>query len=139
MPDEATLRAKAREAIRTGKLPDRRPDRTWGGPGVGAPCTICGEPVTKNHLEFEVQFAVDGGEPRLDKDQEALRLLIRRGIHDGRLPHDGIKKVWSSPSDGEMCDACDAILARDQIRSQRVFDQGNHQPSVALPCLRSVS
>lgn len=61
MPDEANLRAKAREVIRDGKLPARRPDRTWGGPGVGAPCTICGERVTKDQLEFEIQFTVDGG------------------------------------------------------------------------------
>src|SRR5882672_4790549 len=27
-------------------------------------------------------------------DQESLRLLIQRKIRDGRLPHDGIKKVW---------------------------------------------
>jgi hypothetical protein len=54
--------------IRTGKLPNRRPDRTWGGPGVGAPCTICREPVTKDQLEFEIQFAIDGdAEPGLDK------------------------------------------------------------------------
>jgi hypothetical protein len=29
MPDETVLRARAREVIRTGKLPSRRPDRTW--------------------------------------------------------------------------------------------------------------
>ena len=48
MPDEFALRAKAREVIHTGKLPNRRPDRTWGGPGIGAPCRVCGEPVTKD-------------------------------------------------------------------------------------------
>jgi hypothetical protein len=67
MPEESDLRATAREVIRTGKLPNRRPDRTWGGPGVGASCTICGEPVTTEQLEFEIQFAVDGDEPGLDK------------------------------------------------------------------------
>ena len=67
MPDESALRAKAREVIRNGKLPNRRPDRTWGGPGVGAACRICSEPVTKNQLEFEIQFAYDGAEPGLDK------------------------------------------------------------------------
>ena len=35
MPDEFILRAKAREVIRTGKTPSRRPDRILGGPGVG--------------------------------------------------------------------------------------------------------
>jgi hypothetical protein len=67
VPDETILRAKARELIRAGKLPDRRPDRSWGGPGVGAPCVVCGEAVTKDQLEFEIQFAHDGGNPGLDK------------------------------------------------------------------------
>lgn len=67
MPDEIILRAKAREAVRAGKLPSRRPDRTWGGPGVGARCTICGEPVTKDQLEFQVEWAHDGAEPGLDR------------------------------------------------------------------------
>jgi hypothetical protein len=67
MPDEKLLRSKAEEAIRTGKLPSRRPDRTWGGPGVGATCAVCGEPVKKDQLEFEVQFARDGDNPGLDK------------------------------------------------------------------------
>jgi len=35
MPDESILRAKAREVVRTGKMPSRRPDRILGGPGVG--------------------------------------------------------------------------------------------------------
>jgi hypothetical protein len=73
MPDESILRAKAREVIRTEKLPSRRPDRTWGGPGVGAPCTICGEPVTTDQMEFEIQFSFDGGEPGLDKFHVHIR------------------------------------------------------------------
>jgi len=35
MPDESILRAKAREVVRTGKMPSGRPDRILGGPGVG--------------------------------------------------------------------------------------------------------
>jgi hypothetical protein len=42
-------------------------------------------------------------------DQEALRRFIRRKLQDGRLPRDGIRRVWSSPSDGETCDACDTV------------------------------
>lgn len=67
MPDEPILREKARAAIRAGKIPKRRPDRTWGGPGVGAICSICDLPVTKDELEFEIQFARDGDNPGLDK------------------------------------------------------------------------
>ncbi|PYN83883.1 MAG: hypothetical protein DMD96_00625 [Candidatus Rokuibacteriota bacterium] len=48
-------------------------------------------------------------------DQETLRLLIRQKIQNGRLPHDSITRVWSSPSDGETCDACDTILSKEQL------------------------
>jgi hypothetical protein len=69
MPDEEVLRRKAREAVREGKLPSRPPDRVWGGPGVDAPCSVCGLPVTKTEMEFEVEFAADGhgGGGDLDK------------------------------------------------------------------------
>jgi hypothetical protein len=67
--DETALREKAREVIRTGKLPQRRPDRTWGGPGVGDACAICSLPVRRDELEFEIQFARNGQgvEAGLDK------------------------------------------------------------------------
>jgi hypothetical protein len=67
MPDEVILRAKARTVVQSGKLPSRRPDRTWGGPGVGADCAVCDLPVTKDQMEFEIQFARDGSQPGLDK------------------------------------------------------------------------
>ena len=73
MPDEQILRAKARAVIQAGKLPSRRPDRTWGGPGVGAPCAVCDLPVKSSDLEFEIQFVRDGGNPGLDKFHVHIR------------------------------------------------------------------
>ncbi len=74
MPDEAILRAQAREAVENGKLPARRPDRTWGGPGVGAPCSVCDHPVTEDEMEFEIQFARDAnGISGLDKFHVHIR------------------------------------------------------------------
>jgi hypothetical protein len=67
MPNEESVRELAREALRTGKLPRRAPDRTWGGNGVDAPCTICEKPVTREQVEYEIQFAHDGATPGLDK------------------------------------------------------------------------
>jgi len=73
MPDEPRLREQARAVIQSGKLPSRNPDRTWGGPGVGATCSVCEKPVTKDQLEFEVQFARDGDNPGLDKYHVHIR------------------------------------------------------------------
>jgi hypothetical protein len=71
--EEQALRAKAREVLEAGKLPNRRPDRTWGGPGVGAACAVCDLPVTKDEMEFEIQFAHDGDSPDLDKFHVHIR------------------------------------------------------------------
>jgi hypothetical protein len=73
MPDEKALREKARAVVQSGKLPSRRPDRTWGGLGVGASCTICEPPVTQDQMEFEIQFARDGDNPGLDKFHVHIR------------------------------------------------------------------
>jgi hypothetical protein len=54
--DELVLREKAREVIRAGVIPSRHPERTWGGPGVGAHCTICRVPVQRDELEIELEF-----------------------------------------------------------------------------------
>jgi hypothetical protein len=71
--DEDTLREKARAVIEDGKLPGRRPDRAWGGPGVGALCTICDLAVRPTEMEFEIEFARDGDNPGLDKYHVHIR------------------------------------------------------------------
>jgi hypothetical protein len=53
-------------------------------------------------------------------DEEALCRLIRGKLQNGRLPHAGVPRIWSSPSDGETCDACDTVLAKDQVLMEGV-------------------
>ena len=65
MSGENTLRQKVREAIQAGKIPDRRPDRMWGGPGTGVPCIICDEAVDRDGVGFELEFAREGDHLRL--------------------------------------------------------------------------
>lgn len=59
MLDDSTLRQKAREAIQSGKLPGRPPQRMWGGPGSGACCVVCGEPVLQDEMGLELEYAAD--------------------------------------------------------------------------------
>ena len=61
MDDESVLRAWAREAMKAGNLPDRRPERMWGGPGSGESCAVCGKAVDKEDVELELQFTSGEG------------------------------------------------------------------------------
>jgi len=70
-------------------------------------------------------------------DQEALRRLIRRKLEDGRLPHDDLKRFWSSPSDGETCDACDTVFAKDQMLMQGMtLDLGRRPLQLHVRCFQ---
>ena len=68
MPDEQALREKARAAVRNGKIPSRRPDRTWGATALvrPAPSATCRSPRTRC-------FARDGDNPGLDKFHVHIR------------------------------------------------------------------
>ena len=48
-------------------------------------------------------------------EQEALRLLIREKLADGRLPHNSIPRVWGGAGNGEMCGACDLAIEKSQF------------------------
>jgi hypothetical protein len=53
---ESELRARARELIRCGQLPDRAPAGLWAGPGGGLPCTLCGTEVSATEIEYEAEM-----------------------------------------------------------------------------------
>jgi len=48
-------------------------------------------------------------------DQEALRLLIRRKLRDGRLPHNDIGRFRGGPGSGETCAACGWTVTKQQL------------------------
>lgn len=56
--DEGALRKKAHEMIEAGKLPRRRPDSSWGGPGMDADCALCGVPVKAQEGDMGLEFGV---------------------------------------------------------------------------------
>ena len=73
MPNEAEIRALARRVLQTRTLPRRDPDRTWGGPGVDMPCTICGVRISADTTEYELQFRRHGRDAILDRFHLHLR------------------------------------------------------------------
>jgi hypothetical protein len=67
MSDENSLGQKVREVIQAGTLPNRPPRRMWGGPGVGADCTMCNVSIQRDELELELEFARDNDADTVDK------------------------------------------------------------------------
>jgi hypothetical protein len=61
--DEGALQKSAREAIQTGKLPDRSPSRILGGNGFGTHCPVCSNLVNADEIGYELQFAEWDGHP----------------------------------------------------------------------------
>jgi hypothetical protein len=83
--DECALRDKAREVVQAGRLPNRRPDRTWGGPGVGADCAICSVPVKSDEVEFEIEFGRNDDDPDLEKYHVHIRCFAAWEFERRRL------------------------------------------------------
>ena len=67
MPDEPMLREKARAVLRSGRIPSRTPDRTYGGPGSRVTCAICSELITPDQAEIEIEFGRRAVPPNLDR------------------------------------------------------------------------
>ena len=48
-------------------------------------------------------------------EAETLRLLIRSKLDDGRLPYNSMPRFWGGPGDGEVCDACEEPITKEQL------------------------
>jgi hypothetical protein len=48
-------------------------------------------------------------------EAEDLRLLIRSKLNDGSLPYDSMPKFWGGVGGGEQCDACEALITKEQL------------------------
>jgi hypothetical protein len=53
-------------------------------------------------------------------DQQALRLLIRSKLQNGRLPLNSVPRVWGGRGNGEKCVACEATIAKEQLAMEGI-------------------
>jgi len=69
-------------------------------------------------------------------DIEALRLLIRRKLSDGRLPYDSMPRFWGGAGDGEQCDVCDTPITKEQLVMEGIASVLSNKKPVQfhVPC-----
>ena len=156
------IRLLVREKLQDGRLPYDSMPRFFGALGDGQQCDACDLVIRKDELVMEgitskpsnrkpsqfhvVCFQLWDHErreplkqhtPQATMDQEALRRVIRRKLQDGRLPHDGLKRIWSGQSDGETCDACDTAYAKGQLLMKGVtLDLGGRPLQMHVRCFQ---
>ena len=67
---------------------------------------------------------------------DALRLLIRAKLEQGRLPYNGIPRIWGAPGNGETCDACELIIPPSDMVIEGISMTGDvTDASKALPAV----
>lgn len=57
-------------------------------------------------------------------DRDTLVRLIRQKLGNGSLPQDGIARVWGSPGNREICDACVLVIDQNQFVMEGAFRDG---------------
>jgi hypothetical protein len=66
-------------------------------------------------------------------EAKAIRALIREKLKDGRLPYDSMPRFWGGPADGEICDACDEPITKQQLVMEGIASTLSDTPKAKKP------
>jgi hypothetical protein len=67
-------------------------------------------------------------------NQDTLRLIIRRKLGNGGLPHNNIPRIWGGPGSGEECDACEDVIRAGQLLMEGVSATTNQGIQLHVEC-----
>lgn len=67
-------------------------------------------------------------------DQDSLRVIIRRKLVGGSLPHNGIPRIWGGPGNGEECDGCEEIIRAGQLLMEGISTTSNQGIQFHVEC-----
>ena len=66
-------------------------------------------------------------------EPNAIRTLICEKLKDGRLPHNSMPRFWGGPADGEVCDACDKPITKQQLVMEGIASTLSDEPKKKKP------
>ena len=61
-------------------------------------------------------------------DRPTLRILIRGKLDDGRLPLNSIPRISGGPGNGELCDACETVVPKDEFLMEGISPSQGKRP-----------
>jgi hypothetical protein len=61
---------------------------------------------------------------------EALRVLVRQKLVDGRLPYNHIPRISGGSGDGETCDACDTLITEEKLVMEGIASMLSNKKSI---------
>jgi len=67
-------------------------------------------------------------------DHDAIRLVTRRKLTTGSLPHDSIPRFWGGPADGEDCDACEEVIRAEDLLMEGISTLTNQGVQFHVEC-----
>ena len=68
-----------REMNEGARLPQRPPDRVWGGPSTGATCALCGAKTTGDETEMEIEYDLNSSETKTFHLHARCFFVLERG------------------------------------------------------------
>ena len=66
-------------------------------------------------------------------EPNAIRTLICEKLKDVRLPHNSMPRFWGGPADGEVCDACDKPITKQQLVMEGIASTLSDHPKRKKP------
>ena len=60
-------------------------------------------------------------------DDAPIHTLIRQKLMDGRLPLNSVPRFWGVAGDGEVCDACDKAITKQQFMMEGLASTLTHK------------
>ena len=66
---------------------------------------------------------------------DALRLIVREKLADGRLPAAGTPRTWGGAGNGNRCDLCEEIIRKTQMMIEGAStDDAQPDLTFHVPC-----
>lgn len=122
------LKVLAKRAVDQNLMPNRQPDRSWGGLGDGAACHICRSAIDKDQLELEIEFVDESAVRTFRVHVQCYTAWNLQRVQAERSK----QRTADAPNDGNAC-APIASASRSRLHRQGAVIESSNLPISSAP------